>query len=78
MSSEAFVWIWLPEETNPVVAGKLTQFGDTYIFNYGQSYLTRENAIAIFDPELPLTGGFLPLLPGMSIPSCIRDAAPDA
>ncbi len=78
IDTEAYVWIWLPEETNPVVAGKMTQFGDTLIFNYGQSYLARENAIAIFDSELPLIAGFLPLLPGMSMPSCIRDASPDA
>lgn len=76
--SEAFVWIWLPEATAPVVAGKLTQLGKSLVFNYGQSYLARENAIAIFEPELPLKQGVLPLLPGMSMPSCIRDASPDA
>jgi len=76
--TEAFVWIWLPRETEPVVAGKLTSRGDTLVFNYGQSYFARENAIAIYEPELPLRAGPLPLLPGMSMPSCIRDASPDA
>ena len=75
---EAFVWIWLPDETQPVVAGKLMQLGDTLVFNYGQSYLAREDAIALFAPELPLKTGILPLLPGLSRPSCIRDASPDA
>ena len=76
--SEIFVWIWLPAETTPVVAGKLTRQGPTYLFNYGKSYLQRNNAIAIYDTELPLRQGLIPLLPGLSIPGCLRDAAPDA
>jgi serine/threonine-protein kinase HipA len=36
--TEAFVWIWLPEETEPVVASKLTAQGSSLVFNYGQSY----------------------------------------
>jgi serine/threonine-protein kinase HipA len=76
--TEAYVWIWLPQETSPVVAGKLTQLGGSLVFNYGQSYLARENAIAYYEPELPLIPGRLPLPSGMSMPSCIRDASPDA
>ncbi len=76
--SEAFVWIWLPGEIEPVVAGKLSTEGDQLIFNYGKSYLARDNAIAIYYPELPLDAGVLPLLSGMSMPSCIRDGSPDA
>ena len=75
---ELFVWIWLPGETTPVVAGKLMTAGPTYVFNYGKSYLQRDNAIAIYDAELPLRQGLLPLLPGLTIPGCLRDAAPDA
>ena len=76
--SEIFVWIWLPHETEPVVAGKLSSQGQTYIFNYGKSYLERDNAIAIYDAELPLRQGLIPLLSGLTIPGCLRDAAPDA
>lgn len=76
--SEAFVWVWLPRETTPVVAGKLTADGDQLIFNYGKSYLARANAIALYDPELPLQPGIIPLLPGLNMPACIRDASPDA
>lgn len=76
--THAYVWIWLPGKTEPVVAGKLTTYADTLIFNYGQSYLAREDAIPLYEPELPLRSGLLPLLPGMSMPSCIRDGAPDA
>ncbi len=57
---EAFVWIWLPGETEPVVAGRLETDNGNTLFNYGRSYLNRmkENkpAIAIYEPELPLYG----------------------
>ena len=76
--SEAFAWVWLPGAVDPVVAGKLTADGDHLIFNYGKSYLARDNAIALYDPELPMQSGLIPLLPGLSMPACIRDASPDA
>ncbi len=76
---EAFVWIWLPEETKPVVAGRLAPDGDNLIFNYGKSYLERvKDAVPIYEPELPLRPGSLSLLDGLSVPGCIRDSAPDA
>jgi serine/threonine-protein kinase HipA len=76
---EAYVWIWLPNETQPVVAGRVTRQNDGRLgFNYGQSYLARNNAIAIYDPELPLTAGEIPLHDKLQLPGCIRDASPDA
>ena len=75
---EAFVWIWLPGALDPVVAGRLAAAGPTLVFNYGQSYLTRRDAIPLYEPELPLRRGALPLPPGLSMPGCIRDSAPDA
>lgn len=75
---EAFVWVWLPKETEPVVAGRLVKEGNSLEFNYGKSYLARENAISLYKQELPLKPGALPLLEGLSIPGCIRDGAPDA
>lgn len=77
-ASEAFVWIWLPDAAKPVVAGRLARDGDRLLFNYGRSYLDRKDAISIYEPELPLRAGALPLLPGLWMPSCLRDAAPDA
>jgi len=76
--NEAYVWIWLPMEVQPVVAGKLTTENNKLLFNYGKSYLARKDSISIYDTELPLHSGFLPLLSGLSMPNCIRDAAPDA
>lgn len=76
---EAYVWIWLPGETEPTVAGRLEADGDKLYFNYGKSYLERRTAaMAIYPPELPLKAGRLPLLDGLSMPGCIRDGAPDA
>lgn len=76
--TEAFVWIWLPDATTPVVAGRLFAEGNQLLFHYGRSYLARDNAIALYAPELPLRSGVLPLPPGLTMPNCIRDAAPDA
>jgi len=79
---EAFVWIWLPGETEPVVAGKLEADNGKVLFNYGKSYLDRigaaQPAISIYEPELPLQAGALPLPQGLNMAGCLRDSAPDA
>ncbi len=86
-NKEAFVWIWLPDETRPIVAGRLEADSSHHgqggiLFNYGKSYLNRIGdqpaAIPIYEPELPLRAGALPLPEGLAMPGCIRDAAPDA
>jgi len=76
--SEAYVWIWLPGAVQPVVAGLLSKQGQQLVFNYGRSYLAREDAIALYAPELPMRAGAIALIPGLNMPSCIRDASPDA
>lgn len=76
--TQAYVWVWLPHSTQPVVAGLLSTNGTQLIYNYGQSYLRRNDAISLYEPELPLQRGLLPLLNGLNMPNCIRDAAPDA
>lgn len=75
---EAYVWVWLPGETEPVVAGRLAPSPAGLQFNYGRSYLARRDAIALYLPELPLQPGLLPLPAGLTMPGCLRDAAPDA
>lgn len=81
-AKEAFVWIWLPDEIEPVVAGRLEADNDHLLFNYGKSYLQRVGdltpAISLYEPELPLKSGIIPLPEGLTMPGCIRDAAPDA
>jgi serine/threonine-protein kinase HipA len=76
--SDAFVWIWLPSETEPVVAGRITQDKGRYVFNYGASYLGRKDAIPIYEPELPLGRGMIEPTAGLSMASSIRDGSPDA
>ena len=76
--AESYVWVWLPDATQPVVAGLLSRQGQQLVFNYGRSYLARSDAIALYAPELPLQSGSIPLIAGLSMPSCLRDASPDA
>jgi serine/threonine-protein kinase HipA len=60
---DAYVWAWLPGETDPVVAGALARTGrfvtgePVLVYTYGRSYLNRADAISLFTPELPLSGG---------------------
>ena len=75
---EAYVWIWLPGATAPVVAGRIVRDGERLIFNYGQSYLNRRDRIPIHEPELPLRGGAIAPEAGLSMAGCLRDGAPDA
>lgn len=73
---ELFVWIWLPGACEPIVSGKLFREGSVFGFVYGRSYLANPSAIAVFEPELPLTGE--PRYPaGMALHGCIADASPD-
>lgn len=74
---EVFVWIWLPNEVEPVVAGRLLQEVSRYDFAYGRTYLERENAIPLFLPELPLVRGNQPPLGPLDMASCLRDGLPD-
>lgn len=82
-TSDAFVWVWLPGATDPVVCGRLTDNSGVLSFTYGQSYLRRHDAIALH-PTLPNDIG-LSLVAGTQTPpvgldahGIIRDAAPDA
>lgn len=77
-ATTAFVWFWLPGQTEPVVAGRLDQDGEQLVFTYARSYLERNDAIPLFPAELPLQRGPQSPLPGLMMPGCLRDAAPDA
>jgi serine/threonine-protein kinase HipA len=77
-ATEAYVWTWLPGATEPVVAGRLVQDGDRLLFTYGASYRRRDNAIPLYEPELPLQEGTIAPLNGLGMANCIRDGSPDA
>ena len=55
----AFVLAWLPGADEPVVAGRLSRYGEGYRFAYGESYLARPDAISLYSPELPLRPGWI-------------------
>ena len=76
--ADAFVWMWLPGATEPVVAGRLVRDGGRLLFAYGASYRRRQNAISIYEPELPLREGVIEPVKGLLMPSSIRDGSPDA
>lgn len=77
---EAYVWMWLPGEVLPVVAGKLTWDSDekVFLYTYGRSFLQRKDAIPLYEPELTLSESTIPPIAGLQLASCIRDASPDA
>ncbi|TGD61141.1 type II toxin-antitoxin system HipA family toxin [Tabrizicola sp. WMC-M-20] len=76
-ADEAFVWIWLPDATEPVVCGRIDLVNGLYQFTYGRSYLARKDAIPVWLPELPLDdGAIMPEAPA-TIAGSLRDAAPD-
>lgn len=72
-----FVWIWLPDVTEPVVAGRVDQQGETLVFRYGRSYLDNEKSIPIYEPELPLDDQEHVPQNG-TIHGCLSDAGPDS
>jgi len=76
--NEAYVWIWLPGEVEPVVAGRISRVADQYLFNYGQSYLSLDKAIPLNPYELPLQSGFIAPLSELTLAGCLRDGSPDA
>ncbi len=78
-ASRCYVWRWLPGATEPVVAGELRfDAKGRQSFVYGRSYLERENAEPIYEPELPLRPGMHEPIDGLEHFACLRDAAPDA
>lgn len=75
---EAYAWVWLPQATEPVVAGRLVTVGGEDHFIYGRSYRERPDAIPLYLPELPLGSELIPPPANMPIAGAIRDGAPDA
>lgn len=77
-SDNAYVWVWLPGATIPVVAGRVSRYGESYRFAHGESYLARPEAISLFQPELPLRPGWIEAPEGLEMAGCLWDASPDA
>lgn len=81
---ECYVFVHLPGETAPVVAGRFaherTPDGTAVgRFTYGRSYLAREAAVAIDPYGLPLQRGEHPPVTSLGgVYGALRDAGPDA
>lgn len=78
LTSDAYVWVWLPGNTEPVVAGRVQRRGKRCRFGYGTSYLARSDAISLYPPELPLRTGWQVPRGNLAVASVLRDAGPDS
>jgi serine/threonine-protein kinase HipA len=79
ISEKAFLWLYLPGKSDPVVCGVVAFNGYEPVFRYARSYLERENAIPLAPPGCTLgelTGDEYVLDTELNSP--IRDASPDA
>jgi serine/threonine-protein kinase HipA len=74
----AYVWAWLPDASRPVVAGRIDADGSLFTFTYARSYRERENAVPLYEPELPLVPGTQRPTGGLTIAGCLRDSGPDS
>ncbi len=61
-----------------MVAGRIHAEDGHFVFTYGRSYLSRDDAIPIYAPELPLRHGAIIPEPPLEIANALRDASPDA
>jgi len=81
MTSDLFVWIYLPESDDPVVAGRIeiasTAANPVGYFTYGRSYLDRSDAIPIDPVALPLRKGETLINDLGGYPAAVLDACPD-
>lgn len=75
---EAYVWVWLPDEPESVVAGRIVKEGERHLFTYGRSYRERAEALPLSPFELPLEAGTFEPEGLNRIHSTLRDGAPDA
>lgn len=79
MISEAFVWVYLPEHTEPVVCGRLLVREDgAYSFVYGRSYRDRKDSIPLTPDTMPLGANPFTGRRAGALPGPVRDASPDA
>lgn len=79
ISDEAYLWCYLPGETEPVVCGIVAFDGQEHVFRYARSYLQLDNAIPLAPPNCTLGSldGEEHILDD-ELNSVIRDASPDA
>lgn len=74
-----YVWMWLPDQTTPVVVGQVVQNEESQVihFGYGRSFRNHPDAFPIFTPDLPLQEGLIDPARGHLLAPSLRDALPD-
>lgn len=74
-----YVWMWLPDQSTPVVVGQVVRNEDSQVihFGYGRSFRNQPDALPIFTPDLPLQEGLIDPPKGHLLAPCLRDALPD-
>ena len=77
-AQQAYVWIFLPNQTKPMLVGKITKQGQLHQFVYSRHYREYAQAIALSPLELPLQRGTFTPQGLNTLHACLRDAAPDA
>lgn len=77
-ASDTFVWVFLPGQSDPVLAGRLqpSSAAEGLAFRYADRYVDRPDAMSL-GPDLPLTRTTFSPARGHGMPSSIRDAMPD-
>lgn len=78
--TELAVWVWLPGQGAPVLAGELRLLDpleEAYQFHYVSDYVARADAIAFCVKDLPLQAGKVFSIKG-GLPWPLRDSLPDA
>jgi serine/threonine-protein kinase HipA len=79
MTSEVFVWIYLPGYGEPAVCGRLLERNDgSYSYIYGRSYRDRNDAIPLAPDIMPLGATAFTGRRAGALPGPIRDAGADA
>ena len=78
LSSDIFVWVWLPGAVEPIPAGRLREDRPgQFFFDYGRQYLQRPDAVAL-SPTVPLSRETSVPTGSLGMPGALRDASPDA
>ncbi len=74
---EAWVFVAMPSEKAPVLAGRLVTDGNRGRFVYGQNYLSRADRFALDPINLPLVEHTQEVLGNDGVPTVLLDAGPD-
>ena len=76
MAAIMHVWVWLPGDRTPTLAGQVHEQGGETTFAYDAGYLGNPAAVALYT-ELPMVHGVQRPAAGLSVAGCLNDTWPD-